>query len=821
MKRVAHFIIDKRLVIVSISLVLTLLSIALIPRVKINYNLADYLPEDSNTRIGLERMHDAFGESGSFDVMLEDIPPKDAEAVKADLEAYESIQRVTFISERETYYKDGHALLQITTTHDNYSDTAVEAIEDTREYLEDEGLVFHLGGQAYSNYTLQKSVTEEIPIILLMAVLITLTLLALNARSWVEPFIFFIVIAMAIAMNLGSNLVYGEISYVTQSVAAVLQLGLSMNYSIILINRFYFEKKPEESTGDTMKRALHKSFSPIISSSLTTVAGMLALSFMTFEIGLDLGLVLAKGIVISLLSVMVILPGLFVMASSLIGKTAKRSFRPSASILKGFTMKGRPFIPVLTAILFILAILIHSTNTYTFADTPDLKSEQTIARTFGKRETIVLMSETDGESLENEKAFLNALGEQEDSALKHYQALSNTAYEPLTPEDIAAMGDADPLMGEILFTLYRMDHEALGDETIEMKPLITFLHDAVQSGDYDGFFTESLRETIVDTYNVMVFLNWPQNDDYTYEEIAQASGAINEEEAKLAYAFYHTESGATEPTPIPAITLVDYAVDLIETHATIDDAMDPSMKAALNDADETLENARAMFENGGARRIILTLGLDEEGDDPFDYVETLNSTAAAHFEEGVYLTGALITNYDLEATFNEDLLKISLVTVSAIILLVAVTFKAAVLPFILVIIIQGAIWTSMSVNALMDTPLHFMGYIVVSAIQMGATVDYGILIASNYLENKEAHAKDPAIKNALDQSIATVFTSALILITAGLAVGIFSSQKVIYTMGNLIARGAFVSALFVLFLLPGVLHFFDAVLMKTTHLRRK
>ncbi|MFW6285349.1 MAG: efflux RND transporter permease subunit, partial [Bacillota bacterium] len=756
-----------------------------------------------------------------FDVMLEDASISEAQAVQEDLEAIDSIERVAFNSQSETYYKDSSALLQITVAGDNYSTTAVDAIEATTVYLDGEDLTYHLGGPAYSNYSMQTSVTQEIPIILLMAVLITLSLLILNARSWVEPLLFFVVIAMAIAMNLGSNLLYGEISYVTQSVAAVLQLGLSMNYSIILINRFYQEKASLEPARLTMKRALHKAFKPISSSSLTTVAGMLALSFMTFEIGMDLGLVLAKGILISLLSVMIILPGLFVLATPVIEKTKKRPFRPSASLLKPFTLKGRGFIPLLTLILFILAVLIHSTNTYTFADTPDLKGENTIEDTFGKRETVVLMVEKDGDSLDNEKAFLNALDEQEDSPLKHSQALSNTVYQPLTPESITDMGEADPLMGEILFTLYQMDHNPLGDEKIEMKTLITFLYDSVQSGDYDQFFTESLSETIVESYQIMEYLDWPQNDDYTYQEFAETSEQISEDEAKLAYAFYHNEATTIAHDPVPAITLIDYTLGLIETNEMVDETMDDSMETALKDAEASLENTRTMFESEEARRIVLTLGLDEEGRHPFDYVETLTTTADTHFEEDVYLTGALLTNYDLADTFNEDLLKISLVTISAIVILVAITFKAAVLPFILVIIIQGAIWTSMSVNALMDSPLHFMGYIVVSAIQMGATVDYGILIASNYLENRSDHPKDTAIKNALDQSISTVFTSALILITAGLAVGIFSSQKVIYTMGNLIARGAFVSALFVLFLLPGVLHFFDTILMKTTHRTHK
>jgi predicted RND superfamily exporter protein len=354
-----------------------------------------------------------------------------------------------------------------------------------------------------------------------------------------------------------------------------------------------------------------------------------------------------------------------------------------------------------------------------------------------------------------------------------------------------------------------------------MKPLLTLLYDSVQSGDYDDFFSEDMRTTIIENYEAMEYFDWPQNESLTYEALAESTNVMTEPEAKLAYAFYFSESGMSEPITLQATTLMDYIGTLREENTLIDDMMDDTMKERLDAASDQLALAEAMFESEAAQRIILTLALAEEGDETFDYVETLNREADTHFDEEVFLTGMIITNYDLSDTFDEDLLKISLVTVSAIILLVAITFRAALLPFILVIIIQGAIWMSMGVNAIMETPLHFLGYIVVTAIQMGATVDYGILIAATYLENREDSPKDKALSRTMGQSITTVSTSALILITAGLAVGIFSSQKVISSMGNLIARGAFVSGLFVLFLLPGVLLTFDTLLRKTTYRKRK
>ncbi|MGM0435981.1 MAG: efflux RND transporter permease subunit [Bacillota bacterium] len=820
MKRIADFIVNKRIVIIPIALLLTFLFAALIPRVAVNYNMADYLPEESQTRIGLERMQETFGESGTFDVMLLDTSAQNAETVKSDLQAMESISLVSFDANSDHHYKNGNALLQVSIPDDTYSETANDAILSTENYLEDSGLDYHLGGAAYSNYSLQNSVTEEIPVILLMAVLIIMTLLSLNARSWLEPFMFMTVIAMAIVMNLGSNVIYGEISYITQSVAAVLQLGLSMNYSIILINRFYQEKRSGDTPSATMKRALGKSIKPIVSSSLTTVAGMLALSFMTFQLGMDLGIVLAKGILISLLSVLIILPGVLVVFGKPIERTQKRRLAMPSNPFSAFALKARAFIPILTVLLFVGAIFIHSTNQYTFSDTPDLEGETAIEETFGDRETVVLMIEKSEDALEEERNFIEALETVEDSPLMNYQGVSNTVYQPLSASTVASNMDADPLLSEMLFTLYQMDEGDLEGREVEMKPLLTFLYNAVKSNDYDDLFSETMRENIIETYETLEYFGWPERDPMTYEGLAENSGNISVEEAKLAYAFYFTENDISESITLQATTLMNYMETLLSDNTLVADMMPDSMSETLEDSQEDLSLADSMFESEEARRLILTLELEEEGSRTFDYVETLNRETDTHFEDEVYLTGMIITNYDLADTFDEDLLKISLVTVSAIILLVAITFRAALLPFILVIIIQGAIWMSMSVNALIDKPLHFLGYIVVTAIQMGATVDYGILIASNYLENRNETTKNEAIKRTMKQSLTTVTTSALILITAGLAVGIFSSQKVISSMGNLIARGAFVSGLFVLFLLPGVLHTLDTPLMKSTHGKR-
>ncbi len=917
LERIASFIVDKRLYILIAMGVLAVISALLIPRVEINYDMADYLPDDSETTIGLERMEDEFGRTGTAQVMLLGVDASTASEVASDIDDFADVQFVTFDEHSEEHYlpdeQDGAALLQVTIDGDDFSQVAEEVVVDIDEYLDFHGHDYHLGGPAVSNYELQEAVLSELPLIMIMAITIVLAILWLNARSWLEPVAFIVVVIIAILINMGTNFLYGEISYITQSVAAVLQLGLSMNYSIMLLNRFHQEREEMSDEKPAMQRALARSIAPISSSSLTTVAGMVALTFMTFEIGMDLGLVLAKGILSSLITVFLVLPGLLVIFAKWFERTRKKPINLKGEPFAKLSIQGSRVLPALTLVLFFLAFAVQSTNDYFFADDPDLEGAERIEEVFGKSVPLTAITEATDDVFDEQEALLDSLEDYEidgEPVLLSDTGYVSTALAPLDPEDVALLTALDEESAGVLFSLYHLENsnmdsdtivgedllsalyeatdedqiaEVLGEEVIEeievyhefMESLdeeMTFdeaaaamdssefemlfiyfayhsedydpeepllqqalaLATAIITGEFDGSETIPLGELILfideleregaitlseeerEELDEQVAFVENIEEEMSYEDLAERFDVLPADATRLIYAFYFQYTDETPDLPIRARDLIEFIEIEIEENELLAEEIGEEEQEMIDYAIGELEFADEMFNGEEYSRMILTLDIPKEGSDTFDFVDFLRDEADETFTGEAFFAGEIISNYDMADAFDEDLLRISLITVGAIILLVTLAFRAYLLPFVLVMVIQGAIWMSMSVSAVLDQPIFFMTYIVVTAIQMGATVDYGILISSNYLEQRHYHSKREALRKAVNNSLPTVFTSGLILITAGLAVGIVSSQMAIYSVGYLLARGASVSVLFVLLLLPSILYTLDRLLEKTT-----
>ncbi|MFW6298925.1 MAG: efflux RND transporter permease subunit, partial [Bacillota bacterium] len=915
MQKIAGFIVNRRVWIMGLMILLTLASVVMLPRVEINYNMADYLPDDSETILGLEAMEDEFGRTGTAQVMLTGVSAETATDISDEISDFESVQFVTFDEHSKQHYledeMDGTALLQVTIDADDYSEEAEAVVLEIEDAVENYNA--HLAGPSVSNYELQQTVLSEIPWIIAVAFGIVLLILLFTAHSWFEPIPFFIVVAMAIVINMGTNAFFDDVSYLTQSVAAVLQLGLSMNYSIILLNRYDLERGPQRTDKEAMKEALARSIRPITSSALTTIAGMLALTFMTYGIGMDLGVVLAKGILISLLSVFLILPGVLLMSSKLMDKTTKHPINLTGKPFTRIALRGRSVIPIITILIVAGAFWVQTTNDYFFADDPNLEGADMIEETFGKNTPVTVTAKNHEGIHDEEEAFLEAI---EDTTVDGERVLQNqssyvsTALAPLDPSDTTRLTGLDEAESRALFSLYMLEKGMMEEDAVRVSDMIVFLEGIAEDSPYEDAFDDDARSAIDEYYELyreidepftyeeaaetldvsefqMLFLYFSyHSEDYDPDEplmdqtfaLAQAvladdfdgtetielgklirhiddleaSGAvtlsddesetidrlsrflesldervgpgeaatlseeIDEDQTKLLYALYHAEEGSLPENTIRAKDLLDFVDEQLEANAYLEAAVGQDANRLIERAYSEIEFAEEQFSGEDYSRLILTFDIGTDGDDPFNLVEELRKEGKEAFSEDVYFSGTLISNYDIAQAFESDLLRINLITVGALVLLMGLAFRSYTLPFILVIIIQGAIWLSMSVNAIMDRPIFFLTYIVVIAIQMGATVDYGILIASNYLEYRTDHTKSKALGKALKESLPTVFTSGLILITAGLAVGTMSSQMSISSVGNLLARGAAVSVVFVLLLLPAILYTFDRVLEKTT-----
>ena len=335
LRKITDFIINKRHFILILFIVLTIISAVLSSKVKINYDIAEYLPSTSETRIGMDIMEEEFSdtETSTLNLMFEDLPNEEKLTVKEYLESVSGVESVDY-DETEDYNKENYTLYVITVDDKSDSQMATEVYNQITEKYKDY-TIYTSGDVSETNKTV-------LPIwIIALAVFCALIILLIMCESFVEPFLFLISILMAVVLNKGTNIIFENVSHITNSIAAILQMALSMDYSIMLMNRYDQEKKTEKNNVQAMKNALYKAFQAISSSSVTTIVGLLALIFMSFRIGKDLGFVLAKGVLFSLICIFFVLPALILMFDKWIMKTKKKSPHIKLNKLGKFSYKIR------------------------------------------------------------------------------------------------------------------------------------------------------------------------------------------------------------------------------------------------------------------------------------------------------------------------------------------------------------------------------------------------------------------------------------------------------------------------------------------------
>ena len=325
MRKILDFLVKRRYWIIGLFFILVIVNIFALKYVNINYDISTYLAKGSNTRVSLEIMNSEFESNGNFQLMVSDVTKERAQEIKAIIEEEEGVKIVLYSDDSENYYHDGNALFNIFLKYTNFDKGARVTVNNLKDKLKDEKI--YLSGGAIDSLYLSDAVNEDMYMILLSALVVVFIILVINSVSWIEPVVFMIVIGVAITINLGTNALLPSISFVTGSICAVMQLALAMDYSIMLLHRYIREKEanPDLSNTEVVKIAVTKSIMPILSSGLTTIGGLLALVFMNFKIGFDIGIVLSKGIVISLIVVLVFMPGLLVVFSNLINKTRHRN----------------------------------------------------------------------------------------------------------------------------------------------------------------------------------------------------------------------------------------------------------------------------------------------------------------------------------------------------------------------------------------------------------------------------------------------------------------------------------------------------------------
>lgn len=670
----ARFIVKFRFAILAIFLVALIGAGMASLGVVTNYEMSKYLSKDMPAVIGMDKTIEEFGIPTTVRVMIEDVGMVEAVAFKEKIKNAPYVQSITWLDdvadiyvpiemmdERivENFYKEGSAIYTVYLDYQDYSTETGIAVEEIKKIVGDRGYVY---GAASSAQEVVSATERSVGRLILLFLPVVFIILILATHSFFEPIVFFITLGFAIGLNTGSNLIFGEVSFVTHSMASALQLAISMDYSIFLLHRFAEEKARGLAPEEAMIVALDRSFSTIVASAVTTIAGFSALLLMQFKIGTDMGLVFGKGIIFSLLCSIFLLPAVTMIFSGWIDKLAHRRLLPNFKLFSKVVFRLRYVSLLLIVLIAVPAVLAEQRTEYIYGGSGIAEEEGTYTYTAKNK-----IEEKFG------------------------------AFNP------------------VILLLPKADKNALAR------------------------FAKELSE----------------------------------------YPF----------------------VDVVQTHVLVADNKIP---------EELLpEMVRTQFISDDYYRIIVGLSTPEEGPETFEAIEWINNRAKYYYDDAYYIAGLSVTLYDIRDIAGRDTLVVTLTAIVSVAVVVLLTFKKLMIPVILLFCIEAAVFINMAIPYFADKPLVFVGKLIVSSLMLGATIDYAILLTSRYVEHRERLGKKAAFLESLSGSAGSIVTSALVLTVSGFLIQFTSDVKTVSEMGELIGRGAILSATVVMLVLPAILYVFD------------
>ena len=675
-------VVKARIPILIISLLLLIPSFFGYVGTRVNYDVLTYLPKDIETMKGQDILEDEFG-SGAFSMLVvENMPDKDVSALREKIEKvdhvksaiwYDSLMDISIPKEMlpdEFYSKfnSGDATMMMIIFDDTTSsDGTMAAIKEIRSIAGKQCFVSGMSSVVVDT----KDLTEqEEPIYVAIAVILSIIVLSLTMDSFLVPFLFLINIGMAIFYNLGTNIFFGEISYITKALAAVLQLGVTMDYSIFLWNSF--KENQERFPGDdkrAMAHAISNTLQSVIGSSVTTIAGFLALCFMSFTLGLDIGLVMAKGVLFGVISCVTILPALVLAFEKPLMRTRHKALLPDIKGIGNFLSKY-----YITFIVLLVALFIP------FA---------------------------------------------------YAQAHTKVYYN---------LGDTLPKNLPSIVANQKLEDE-MGMSTTEMI----------------------LVDKNTDTKTIRKMC----------DEIEDTDG--------------------------------------VEWVLGLDSVVGPAIPDEMIDDD-----LRSDLESDNWKLILLGSKYAVATDEVNNQITTLNKIIKGYDKKAMLIGEAPCTK-DLITVTNHDFNAVNIASVGLIFIIIAFVFKSISLPFLLVMVIECAIFINMGIPYFTGTSLPFVASIVIGTIQLGSTVDYAILMTTRYQKERHKGAdKHEAVSIASQTSTKSIMISGLSFFAATFGVGLYSKIAIINSMCILMARGAIISMAMVIFVLPSVLILFDPLIIRTS-----
>ena len=675
----ARFIIEKRALIESIFVAGCIFSIIAMCFVNVNYDLTKYVPSYTQSSQGLDKMKEEFGYPGTARLMIKDVSLYEAKMYKDQLAAVDGVDQILWcdttvnvyagedfvnLDDIKDYYKDGCAVMDITFEEESDSPRTERAIDEMKAITGDKGCYV---GMAVQNKSLIETTAREMGRILVVAVLMILAVLCLATPAWTEPILFMMVMGVAVLLNKGTNIFLGTISFLTDNVAIILQLATSMDYSIFLLDAFMSWRDTGLSEEEAIVKAVEEAINSIFASSLTTVVGFLALVTMKFNIGFDMGLVLAKGIVFSLLSVVFFMPAMILKFTKLNDRTKHRSFFPD------FTKLGKGVFKIRYAVL--IGVLL------------------------------------------------------------------------ITPPAYVAQG---------------MNHFLYGNS-------------AVGGAKGTQVYEDDQEITARFGRSNMLLLIYPNND-------MVAERRLSDELEDLPYVKSVTSMANTLPEGVPEEFLPESATSLLHKNDTA--------------------------------RMLIYIRTKGESDIAFQCTDQIRDIMKKYYPEESYVVGETPSTQDIKVTITEDNTRVNVLSLLGVFMVVMFSFHSVLIPLVVMIPIEVAIFLNMAIPYIQGVDMVYMGYIIVSSIQLGATVDYSILLTNNYIAKRKLLPKKEACIEAVTRSCSSIFTSGTIITLAGYIVHFISTTAAIGDLGHLIGRGGLLSVMLVLTLLPALLVLCDPLIIE-------
>ena len=743
MMKLATLIVDKRKGFYLIFILLIVYSVMSMNKVKVNNDLTTYLADTTETRQGMDLMNEQFITYGTARIMVCNVTYEEADTLAERIRQMDGVTMLDF-DNTEEYYHDMEALFAVTFDGEADEESTKEYLTAVLEELEDYDVYYSSDiGQSERD---ADDLNQDMVVILLLAAVVIVAVLLFTSTTYAEIPVYLLTFIVAAILNKGTNHWFGTISFVTNSIAVVLQLALAVDYAIILAHRF-MEEHEDKDAREAVIVALSKAIPEISSSSLTTVSGMVAMMFMQFRIGYDMGIVLAKAIILSLVSVFFLMPGLLLTFSKAIDRTHHRSFVPKITAVGKFCVHTRYIVPPLMVAAVIIAFILSGKTEYVY-DINSLSSKAMSENKF----SVTMVNQEFGTV--NQLAVIVPNGDYEKEA-KALKALS-------------AMEEVDSCMG--LANIEAMDGYML-TEALSPRAFSELIDLDVE-----------VAELLYTAYAV---------DQSNYGALLDGVGEYQ----------------------VPLIDMFLFIYDQKETgNITLDD----DLEEMLSDAYSQISIAKNQLLGEDCSRFVLELNVPVEGEETYQTLEDIRSTVARYYDvQDIYLVGNSTSDKDLSDAFATDNTIITVLTALFVMVILLFTFQSAGLPVLLVLTIQGSIWMNFSLPFLLGEQVYFLGYLVVSAIQMGATIDYAIVITSRYMELKTYMPIKKAIVETLNQAFPTIVTSGSMLVAAGFIISNVSTNAVVAAIGLALGRGTLTSIMLVLLVLPQTLLTGDIIIEKT------